>query len=59
MCESKIVSKGETIFEDVVKLKVEGERLLVFDILGEAKEIKGKILEVDLLAHRIVVEVSE
>ncbi|MEM0022415.1 MAG: CooT family nickel-binding protein [Archaeoglobaceae archaeon] len=59
MCESKIVSQGKTIFEDVVKLRVEGEKLLVFDILGEAKEIKGKILEVDLLAHKIVVEVFE
>ncbi|MFN3383804.1 MAG: CooT family nickel-binding protein [Archaeoglobaceae archaeon] len=59
MCESKIVFRGKTIFEDVVKLKVEGERLLISDILGESKELKGKILEVDLIAHRIVVEVFE
>ncbi|MEM0203547.1 MAG: CooT family nickel-binding protein [Archaeoglobaceae archaeon] len=59
MCESKIVSQGRTIFEDIVRLRVEGEKLLVFDILGETRELKGKILEVDLLAHKIVVEVFE
>lgn len=59
MCESKVVFQGKTIFEDVVKLKVEGDRLLFFDIFGDVKELKGKILEVDLIGHRIVLEVFE
>lgn len=59
MCESKIIYQGKTIFEDVVKLRVEGEKLLVYDILGELRELKGKILEVDLVGHKIVVEVFE
>lgn len=59
MCESRIVFRGKTIFEDVVKIKVEGEKIQVIDILGDIRELKGKILEIDLVGHKIVVEVFE
>lgn len=59
MCESKIVFQGKTIFEDIVRLKVQGDRLVIFDVLGDVKELRGKILEIDLVGHKIVVEVFE
>ncbi|MEM0332802.1 MAG: CooT family nickel-binding protein [Archaeoglobaceae archaeon] len=59
MCESKVISRGEILFEDIVQVKVESDRLLFFDILGNRREIKGKILEVDLLGHKITVEVFQ
>uniref|UniRef100_A0A7J2TID2 CooT family nickel-binding protein n=1 Tax=Archaeoglobus fulgidus TaxID=2234 RepID=A0A7J2TID2_ARCFL len=57
MCESRIVSSGKVIFEDIVRVKVEGDVLVFFDVLGKKYELKGKILEVDLVGHRINVEV--
>ena len=57
MCESKVVSSGKVIFEDIVRVKVEGDVLVFFDVLGKKYELKGKILEVDLVGHRINVEV--
>lgn len=58
MCESKVFSAdGELLMEDVVRIKVEGEILRMLDILGTPKEIKGRILEIDLVAHKAVVEV--
>ncbi|MDK2795454.1 MAG: hypothetical protein PWQ22_1242 [Archaeoglobaceae archaeon] len=58
MCESKVFSAdGELLMEDVVRIKVEGEILRMLDILGNSKEIKGRILEIDLVAHKAVVEV--
>ena len=42
--------------EDVVRIVVEGEKVKMWDILGELREIKGKVVEMDLVGHRIVLE---
>lgn len=58
MCESKVFStRGELFMEDVVRIRVEGDVVKFWDILGSLKEIKGKILELDLIAHKAIVEV--
>lgn len=58
MCESKVFSAdGELLMEDVVKIKVDGSILRMLDILGTSKEIRGRILEIDLVAHKATVEV--
>ena len=58
MCESKVylVGKEEPFMEDVVRIVVEGEKVKMWDILGELREIKGKVVEMDLVGHRIVLE---
>jgi len=58
MCESKVLSAdGRLLMEDVVRIKVEGSLLKMWDILGATKEVRGRILEVDLVAHRVKLEV--
>ncbi len=58
MCESKVFSAdGRLLMEDVVRIKVEGGLLKMWDILGESKQVRGRILEVDLVAHRVRLEV--
>ncbi|MEM2726732.1 MAG: CooT family nickel-binding protein [Archaeoglobaceae archaeon] len=58
MCESKVFSaRGELLMEDVVRIKVEGDLVRMWDILGSLKEIRGKILEIDLVSHKAIVEV--
>lgn len=58
MCESKVFSAhGELLMEDVVRIKVEGDRVRMWDILGSLEEIRGKILEIDLVSHKAIVEV--
>uniref|UniRef100_A0A7C2S5U4 CooT family nickel-binding protein n=1 Tax=Archaeoglobus fulgidus TaxID=2234 RepID=A0A7C2S5U4_ARCFL len=58
MCESKVylAGKEEPFMEDVVRIVVEGEKVKMWDILGELREIKGKVVEMDLVGHRIVLE---
>ncbi len=60
MCESKVVFKGDggetVVMEDVIRIEVEGERLKMFGLLGEYKEIKGKVVLMDFKNHKIVVE---
>ncbi len=58
MCESKVLStKGELLMEDVVRIRVEGDLLRMWDVLGSVRELRGRILELDLVAHKATVEV--
>ena len=60
MCESKVVRvKGdeeEVVMEDVVRVEVDGNVIKLYGLLGEYKEVKGKIVLMDMRSHRIVVE---
>lgn len=42
--------------EDVIRIAVEGEVLILRDVLGHSKKVKGKIIEIDLIGHKIMVE---
>ena len=44
--------------ENVVLLEPEGDRLLLVDLLGEQKLVRGKIRKADFLRHRIFLEES-
>jgi len=58
MCESKVylAGKDEPLMEDVVRIVVDGEKVKMWDILGEYKEIKGRVVEMDLVGHKIILE---
>ncbi|RLI79197.1 RNA-binding protein [Archaeoglobales archaeon] len=60
MCESKVflVRDGEEklVMEDVTKIEVRGDTLIIHGILGEKKELVGKVTLMDLVGHKIIVE---
>ena len=60
MCASNVyVVRGENedlLMKDVAEIRVEGEKLLLTGILGETKEIKGRIVRLDLEGHAIYIE---
>lgn len=60
MCESKVFliknGREELVMEDVIKIEVKGDKLIVYGILGEKKELAGKVVLMDLVGHKIVVE---
>ena len=60
MCESKVVLRenGEekTVMEDVIRIEVEGKKIKMFGILGEYKEIEGRVVLMDFKNHKIVLE---
>ena len=63
MCESKIIviKNGEEkiLMEDVIRVEVENNKLKFYGLLGEIKEIKGRIVLLDLIGHKIFVEEVE
>lgn len=57
MCESTVYStKGEKIMEDVISIKIDNEEIELVDILNKKKKLKGKVVEIDLEKHRILLE---
>lgn len=60
MCEANVyVSNGsreELLLEEVNRITPDGELLIIEDIFGERKMIKGRIKEIMLLDHKIIIE---
>lgn len=60
MCEANVYlakeGNEELLFEDIMILRPEGERIYLQNIFGEQKWIKGRIKEMNLAEHRIVLE---
>lgn len=55
MCEFKVVLNGEVVFKDVIYAKMEGNDVIVKDVLGESREFKNcKIIEVDVNSTRLL-----
>ena len=55
MCEFNVIINGQVQFRDVIYSRVEGENIIVKNIMGEAKEFQGyKIVEVDVPNTRLV-----
>ena len=59
MCESTVFVEraGEQalLMEDVVHVTVAGDVIQLRGILGETRETHGRIKEINLLTHRIVI----
>lgn len=58
MCESEIVFEGKPkqVIKDVIKVVVSGKVIVCSRIADEGIKLKGRIKEIDLLNHRIVIE---
>jgi predicted RNA-binding protein len=60
MCEFNVILDGKVQFRDVIYSKIEGDNVIVKNILGEAKEFKNcKIVEVDVNSTRLVLSASK
>jgi predicted RNA-binding protein len=60
MCEANAYlvtgNNEELIMESVDILRPEGERIYIQDIFGAQRWVKGRIKEMNLVQHRIVLE---
>ena len=63
MCASNVYvlrgKEGELLMKDVAEIKVEGETLRLVGLLGEEKEVRGRLVRLDLEGHAIYVEVEQ
>ncbi len=63
MCESKVVAvkngKEEILMEDVVRIEVGDGTIKMYGLLGDVKEVKARIVLLDLIGHKVFVEEIE
>ena len=61
MCLATVYKKSDdsVIFRNVSRIDVDGEKLLIRDIMGDEKVIEGRLLMVDLANSVVKVECSE
>ena len=55
MCESRVYLDDDLIVEDAIRIEVEGDKVIIYDILGDRKKISGKIKLIDLKEHKILI----
>ncbi|VVB86793.1 putative RNA-binding protein [uncultured archaeon] len=56
MCELKIIFKGKNIMKDVVRIKVDGDSVRLYGMLGEEKTVQGRIKDVNLTKQEAIIE---
>jgi len=55
MCEFSVLLKDKMVFKDAVYAKVDEDKVLVKDVLGDSKVFENcKIVEVDVNSERLV-----
>ncbi|HEC57043.1 MAG TPA: CooT family nickel-binding protein [Candidatus Syntrophoarchaeum butanivorans] len=59
MCESNVIlehdGSRELLMEEVVRILVEDDKIQLVGLLGERKEVKGRIKEVNLNRHEVII----
>jgi len=58
MCELKVILKGKTIIEDVVRITKEKDMIKLQSLLGETMTIRGIIVDVNLIKQEALIESS-
>ncbi len=56
MCELKVIFKGKTIMEDVVRITAQGDSIKLQGMLGETKTVRGKIMDVNLTKQEAIID---
>lgn len=60
MCEFTVLLEGETVYKDVIYVKVDGPRVTVKDVLGVSKVFENcKITEIDVGSERLVLSLTK
>lgn len=58
MCESHAFmiegDEQKLIMEDVIKIKEEGGKVVLSNIIGEERELDAEVVSITLLDHRVV-----
>ncbi len=60
MCESKVylatAEGNKLVLEGVTSITPEGDGFRLVTLFGEQMHVRGRLLEIDLLKHRVVLE---
>ncbi len=55
MCELRVILKGNTVMEDVVRITVDKDSIKLQGILGETKTVRGRIVDINLTRQEAII----
>ncbi|MCZ7392534.1 MAG: CooT family nickel-binding protein [Candidatus Methanoperedens sp.] len=55
MCELRVILKGNTVMEDVVRITANEDSIKLQGMLGETKTIHGRIMDVNLTKQEAII----
>lgn len=59
LCESNVFIRNDEgdrlVMEDAVLVKAEGDHVKLTDILGDERDVEGRIEEITFLDHKIII----
>lgn len=59
MCESTVYdTDGTKIMEDVINIRIDGEKIHLIDILNTSMDLEGVLVEIDLDKHGIFIDIK-
>jgi len=59
MCEFNVLFKGKIVFKDAIYAKVDGNKVILKDVLGVSKVFEDcKIVEINVNSERLVLSSS-
>lgn len=56
MCELTAKKGRQKVMEEVIKVIVKDNSVECFDIMGSRREFKGKLKEVNMNRHEVIIE---
>lgn len=56
MCELKVILKGKTIMEDVVRITQLQDNIQIQSLFGETKTVLGRIMDVNMTKQEAIIE---
>ena len=56
MCELKVIFKGNTIMENVVRISDKDGSITLQGMLGDVKTVSGKIVDVNLTKQEAIID---
>ena len=62
MCQSNVYvveeDREELVQEDVAFIEVEGDSISLRSLFGEPLSLRGRVIQIDLMKHRVLLEKS-
>lgn len=55
MCELRVILKGNTVMEDVVRITADRDSIKLQGIMGETKTIRGRIVDINLTKQEAII----
>lgn len=56
MCELRVIHKGKTVMEDVVRITADHDSIKLYGMMGDTKTISGRIKDINITKQEAIID---